>query len=718
MKTSLITSVSSVMLLVGAGPALAQSPEDETGTKRLETVTVSAQKRDQSLQDVPIAISAVSASDIERVQAADMQDLQFSTPNLTIQGQDPASMSFGIRGIADRSRNPGYENRIGVYIDGVWIGRSAGANALTLDVENLEILRGPQGTLFGKNTVSGAINITTRKPDDEFGAFVRGQAGNYNLYSLAAGVDVPLADTVRSKLTVSHRSRDGFTDDVNTGDDYGNVDEYAARAGLDWDVTPNTLASLSLDFSENTFRNAIGERTNDPNAPGPYTVALSTVSESYTRSQGVSLNVEHELENGFELTSITGLRSTTRKGTDTDEDYSPAEIAVTDVIQQTAENLSQEFRIASPQYDRFDYVAGVYYLDQEITGAGQASALLAALDPRLPAVIGSVRHEETINSETFALFAHGNYDLTEQLQLTAGIRYTDESKDIDYVISDESFLFTNGELQDSRSASNWSPTVSLNWFPTDDTMVYGRFARAFKSGGWNADFIANIDALPFDDEEVDAFELGFKTSAFDDTLRLNGALFNQKHSDFQVFSFVQLANGGTQLTVTNAGEVTTQGFEVEAEWLASDELTVFATWGYTDATFDSFKDGGGPGVDFDGNRTTEAPENSISIGGDYRRSIWDGELVVQGDASYRDEYFSNPNNLPTNLNESQTLVNGRIGYEDGAGRWGVYLWGKNLTDEDSQVYNTRSFLGIERALYADPQTYGISFNWNFASAAD
>lgn len=719
MKRILLTSAATCFFVGAMTPAFAQdASERDDGARRLGTVTVSAQKREQSLQDVPIAISAVTAEDIERIQASSIQDLQNSTPNVTIQGQDPTNLAFGIRGIADRSRNPGYENRIGVYIDGVWVGRSVGANALTLDVENVEILRGPQGTLFGKNTVSGAVNITTRKPDDEFGAFIRGQAGNSGLIGGTAGIDVPLSDTFRTKFTVSKRERDGFTEDVLSGVDYGNIDEFAARAGAEWDIAANTMASLSIDMSENDFRPNIAESTADATAPATFQVALDAKPEAYTRSQGAALTVTHEFDNGYELTSITGLRSTTRKLTDIDEDYSAFPAATTDFVTEDADNISQEFRIASPEYDRFDYVAGVYYLDQQIDGNAQASALLAALNPAFPAIYRSVTHEESLSAQSFAIFAHGNYDISEQLQLTAGLRYTDESKDFDYAIDDGIGLFTTGTLSDSRSRTDWSPTVSLNWFATDNSMLYGRYSRAFKSGGWNADFIANIEALPFDDEEVDAFELGFKTSLLEDTLRLNAAIFSQNHKDFQVFSFTQLTNGGTQLTVTNAGEVTTQGFELDAQWLATDHLRLFANWGYTDAVFDSFEDGGGPGIDFDGNVPSEAPENTISLGADFRYPVWNGDLIVQGDYSYRDEYFSNPNNLPVNLNESLTLFNGRVGYEDGSGRWGVFLFGKNLGDEVTSVYNTRSFLGVPRSTYSDPQTYGIELKVNFGSAAN
>ncbi len=717
MRFSLLPTAALVFGL--ASPALAQQAGDDE-------IVVTAQLRSQNLQEVPIAISALSADDIERVNASDLKELQFFVPNFVIAGIDPSRYSIGFRGIVDNSRNPGYDNRVGVYVDGVWIGRQA-LNQGTLDVAGVEVLRGPQGTLFGKNTVAGAISITTREAADQFGARLTLESGNYGLAHVVASVDAPISESIRTRLALSTTDRDGFVEDVLRDQDYDDLHSRAFRAQADVDLGPATGARFSVDFDENDFNNTGSERLSAPYAFGPYEVALDLTPRTYIRGQGASLNVTHAFDNGFELTSITGFRASSRRVMNIDEDYSPSNLVYDDRIAEDAENFSQEFRIASPENERFDYVAGLYYLSQDIEGGASAVALLSALNPALPAVFRDVRHEEAITSSSWAAFVHGNYRFTDSLQVTAGLRYTSEDKDIDYTLVDNTsasgapgaggLLFTDGSLVDSRSASDVSPRISLNWFASDHIMTYVSYSRGFKSGGWNADYVNNVAAqLPFEDEQVDAYELGLRSEFHDGRVRFNANLFRQQHTDFQVFSFVQLSTGGTRLSVTNAGEATTEGVEIEANWFATERLRFWGNYAHTEATFDSFKDGGGIGVDFDGNQLAFSPENSYSLSGEYRAPVAGGELVTQLDYVYRDDYFSNPDNLAINHNESLGLLNGRVGFE--AERWSIYLWGKNLTDETVQVINSRSFLGIPRATYNDPATYGVALNVRFAKSGN
>jgi iron complex outermembrane receptor protein len=348
-----------------------------------------------------------------------------------------------------------------------------------------------------------------------------------------------------------------------------------------------------------------------------------------------------------------------------------------------------------------------------VTGRGTARVFARALVPTAPAVYVNAAYDADVETRQIASFAHGNLRLAEHWSLTGGLRFTDEDKDLDYGITDTSGLFTNGTTKDSRSESNWAPKISVNWTPSADLLVYASYGKAFKSGGWNADFINNLAALPFDGEEAESVELGVKSTFADDRVRLNAAVFESTNSDFQVQSFVQLPNGGTVLTITNAAEVTSRGFEADLQWLATDWLRLWATYGYTDAEFDSFKNCGAGGADCTGNRPAAAPENSWSLGSELTFPMLGGELFVQGDYASRDEFYSNPNNLPVTLNESLSLLNGRVGWNSPQGTWSVAAWGRNLTDEEAQIWNTRSFLGIPRASYNEPRTYGLSVRWNF-----
>ena len=708
---SAFASVSSMPF--AAPTAFAQEQPAATG-RELEEIVVTAQKREQPLQDVPIAITALSADDIARLNATDVRDLQYATPNLVVVSSNAAQPSFGIRGIADISRNPGYEQRVGVYVDGVWVGHSGASNQSVLDVQSVEVLRGPQGTLFGKNTVSGAINIATRKPGPDFGAYVQLDAGNYSYLRGAGSLNVPFTDNLFGKVSFGVADRDGFSKDVVAKDKrYDDKSEQTLRAQLLWNLGESTTAEFSYDTYQNHYVGLIGESTADPIAPKPYEVALDTAQKLKSENDGYALTLNHTFGNGLSLTSITGLRSEYYSIVDNDEDYAPLPIAFTDYTVSDGDYLSQEIRLASPEGERFDYVVGLYYLDQGVTGKGNARVFARALVPTAPAVYVSAAYDTDVDTDQIALFAHGNFDITDRWSVTGGVRYTNESKDLRYTMSDQTGLFTNGSVKDSRSESNWAPKLSVNWAVADGHLLYASYGRAFKSGGWNTDFINNLAALPFDEETADSFELGSKNSFLGNTLQVNVALFESDHKDFQVQSFVQLPNGGTSLTVSNAASVTSRGVEADVQWLPTDWLRLWGSYGYTDANFDSFKDCAAGGLDCTGNTPASAPKNTWNVGAEIKVPFLGGEFFAQTDYTSRDEFYSNPNNLPVTLNEPLKLLNGRIGWNAPSGTWSVTAWGRNLTDEATQIWNTRSFLGVPRATYTDPMTYGLSVRVNF-----
>lgn len=709
MKDMRFLAAAAGLVVIVSAVASAQEAAEEGGGGLAEIV-VTAQKRSQNLQEVPIAITAVNEADIARLNATDLKDLQLATPSLVIAGNNATQLSFGIRGIADRSRNAGYDNRVGVYVDGVWVGRSAASNQSALDVASVEILRGPQGTLFGKNTVAGAINITTRRPEQDFAAFIETEIGNYDLRRVRATANAPFGGGAAAKVTAALTRRDGFTTNVFNGLGYDEKDDFAIRGQVLLPLGESTELYLSGDHFESDFRGLSGERVADAAAPRIHQVSMDGLQDYKIHLQGGSAQLAHEFGDGHMLTSISAYRRELSELADFDEDFTSAPVGFS-TQRQLSRHFSQELRLSSPSGKRFDYVLGLYYLDQKIDGHGDARVLARALNPALPATFVSAVHDEVVNGSSFAAFAHGSFRLIDRLQLTAGIRYTHEKKAIDYDIADTSGLFTTGSANLQRSTDDFSPTASLNWFVNDDVMAYIKYAKGFKSGGYNADLIRVLSGLPFGDEKVDSFEAGLKTTLFDDHVRFNLAAYQAKYDDFQVFSFVQLPTGGTVLTATNAGKVTTRGVEIDMQAQATDWLTLFAAYGYNDAKFDSFKDGGGAGIDFDGNRPSESPKHMLNLGAEFRWHAGPGDFVAQFDYSYRSSYFSNPDNRPVNLNQSLELVNLRAGYD--ADRWSLFIWSKNLLDIEQQIYNTRSFLGVGRASFTDPQTYGVTLKVKF-----
>ena len=707
---AMTSALALISAMLAAVPAAAQENGAEATDGGLEEIIVTAQRRSENVQDVPVAISVATGADLERLQVTNVESLQYATPSLVVAGGDPSRKRFGIRGISDQSRNAGFENRVGVYVDGVWVGRSAASNQGALDIATMEILRGPQGTLFGRNTVAGAINITTERPEAGYSGYVEGEIGNYDHRQIRGVFNAGVLPGGGIRVSGIYTNRDGFTRNLFNGLDYDNRDDYSIRAQFQVE-SGNTTIYVVGDSSRFLSRaTAGGERAPDPLAANPREISVNMLQNYSIGYGGASAEIDHEFDNGGKLTSITAYRTSESSGS-ADEDYSPNNFASTDISDEQTRHVSQELRYASDRRGPFDYVVGLYYLDQRVEGQGRATAFAPALNPRAPAVFLSVAYDAVVQTEALAGFVHANYRFTDRLELTAGARWTHESKSVSYRITDQTGLFTNGFLVDDRSANDFSPTVSLNYRWSDDILSYVRYARGFKSGGWNTDFVRSLPDMAFADESVDAFEIGLKTTLFDRRLRLNLAAYQSSHSDYQVFSFVQLANGGTALNVSNAGELTSRGFEIEAEAAPADWLRLFGNYGYNDSTFDSFRNGGGAGVNFDGNTAAEAPRHNLNLGISTDFELGSAKLVLQADYNYRSAFYSNPDNLAVNRNASLQTVNLRAGVE--MGKLSLFAWMRNAFDTTETIYSGRSFLALPRVEYNDPRTYGLTLRIRF-----
>ena len=697
------SALASAVTLALSGFAVSASAQQPM----LEEVVVTAQKRAESLQDVPIAITAFGAEDIQRLNSANLSDLQYSTPNLTISPQNRSNLRLGLRGVSDSSRNPGYDNRVSVYVDGIFVGRSAASNQATLDLERIEVLRGPQGTLFGKNTVAGAISLTTSKPENEFGGFVRAEVGNYGRQAITAKIEGGLgSEQLSGKLLINDTQRDGHVDNLFDGTELNGLDDRSIRAQLRWQGE-STEINLAYDQDERKAQFHGREAVNDRAAPPIYQVSFNAGSLQDQETRGISLIIDHELSSGMTLSSLTAYRETEFQNS-ADEDYSPLDIS-SSALNEDSDHWTQEFRLLSAENESYDWVVGAFFLDQtnESTSVAYGGALF-------PNPNTSVSVPATVDVTAWALYAHGNYRFSPQWELTAGIRYTSEDKDVAFESIDTTGLFTSGSYDDSLSATDLSPMVGLNWFASDDVMFYAKYARGFKSGGWNVDFVRTFEQLAFDDEQVDSYELGMKSDFWDGRGRLNVTAYLSDYTDFQVFQFVPLSNGGTVLTLTNAGEVTAQGFEVDLNIAATNWLTLWATYGYTDATFDRFEDAGGPGVDYDGNVLPDAPENAWSLGMEVNTPIGDNlEFIGSLDYAWRDDFYTNGNNSAATFVEAYDIVNGRMGVRTTDGTWEAFVWGRNLADSNDAIYASRAFLGINRQTYLDPRMYGVNVTYNF-----
>jgi iron complex outermembrane receptor protein len=725
-------------LALGALPQSGLAQEEEASV--MEEVTVTAQKRAQSLQDIPVSIQAITESTIRELGATVISDLESSAPSLQTGGiVGSSNQQMGLRGIVDYSRNTGIDARMGIYIDGIYQGRSYSSDQPLLGLERVEILRGPQGTLFGKNTVSGAISLVTRTPDEVFEGQVMGELGNFDYRKVGAYVSGPISDTVFGFLSFSYDESDGYYYNTTLGRDTGSYERWSTRGKLRFVPNDRLEIIVTGDAAQSDSNSPLLVNASLP----PFTSQQNFEASDAVNFWGGALTINYDLDAGYTFTSLTSYRESDY-ATVYDDDITPFEIQTSN-FDEDSDQLSQEFRLVSPREDRYDWVAGLYYFDSDMSTTRSAcfgedlyNLLIPALAPFAPALSGCGNIPNTVGSESWAAYVHGNYRFSDAWELTAGIRYTDESKDVYWEQFNEpndpataaaleaatglpltqapGALFgavNYAPIIDSRSESDWSPTIGLNWFAGADTMLYGKYARGFKSGGYNADFMtAGLDFFEYQDESVDSWEAGLKSTMLDGTLRVNVAAFMMEFDDFQVFQFLRNSRGGTTLQLTNAGKATSQGLELETNWLPTDRLEFVFNLARLDASYDLFENPVPDEPDFTGNALPYAPDWKIYLSAQYLLPLGEhGGLRFFADYSWVDDQFSDPSNDPAYLIESYSLVNARVSWQPLSERWELALWGRNLADEEYNRINSVNFLGFPRTAWGEPRTYGVSFTW-------
>lgn len=695
----------------------------------LGTINVTSQKRNMDVQKVPVAITAIDARTLEIRGADGLSEVAKLTPNLnwrTTGGMD-AWDEIVIRGVGDRAVNIGYDARAGVYIDGVYAGRAASMNQSLLDIESVEVLKGPQGTMFGKNTVSGAINITTRRPTDKFRSSVKYETGDYKLSNVNAMVNVPLSGNMFAKLAVKKNKRDGYVKDIIKNSMYNDVDELAYRFQFRYKASDKLEFNLShtkQDAKSNAITmEAIGAATpGGATSPNPFEYATNIDPRYEKDNSTTSMTVDYKMANGFALKSITSIHDEMRF-IFSDQDLSPLDIA-TSTIHHTSENMTQELRIVSPQGGKFDYVGGLYYIKQKLNTFDKANGgslfgpLVFAGTPL--AGLTELEFEASpgqTDVQSTALFFQGNYHLSDKLTLVAGGRYTMEKKDLAFSIKNTPFpiLFIDlDNYTDKFSVNVFSPRVGVNYYVNENSMAYASYAEAFKSGGWNAYFVSTTDDIGFKSEYVKTMEFGYKTTAMNNRLRMNFAYFSSKYDDFQVNQWLQ-AGEQTYIVISNAAKVSSSGFELEASFIPMSGLTLSAAYGKNDTKFDKFPDGGGIGVHYDGNVPIHSPPSNYNLAVDYHYTIGSfGRLNFHYDVTYKDEFYTNNNNnKDIYWVDAHSIATLGVGLQAASGKWSVNYLINNLNDELYVVSKNVSFLKFPRLHYGMPKNSKLAVQVHF-----
>lgn len=721
----------------------------------LERIEVTARKKVESLQNVPVAVTSVGAEQLAQNGISAMTEVQQFSPNTTLQSSrgTNSTLTAFIRGVGQDDPLWGYEPGVGIYVDDVYIARPQGAVLDILDVERIEVLRGPQGSLYGKNTIGGAIKYVTKKMSGDVEVDLKATFGNYGRqdYKLAGKIPV-IEDKLYVGFALANLTRDGYGEFLQSElpdqdlENY-NKDVFAGRLTVEFTPTDDLFFRFNYD-----------KTIDDSNAKGGYRLLPSIVTDapvpdsvydSYTsmptwnsvESEGYSLTAEYYVNDTWSIKSITASRDNYSK-TNIDFDNTPERIFDVPAIYDD-EQFTQEFQV-NYDSDNLTFVSGLYYFDGESCGTFDAILEHLGKSLSLPGLTREVTGCN--NSESYAVYAQGSYNITDKLSMTLGARYTDEEKVANvnnglayetiypesdwvpgYVRSDITFPEV---LNDSESWSRFTPRVGVEYQYTTDMMFFASYSQGFKSGTFNPRASGPEPAV--DPEVVDSYEMGVK-SEWNDNLRINATVFYLDHTDRQFVTVLPVEGGdGSELSqrLGNIGQSTASGLELEVQYSVTDNLNLFATLGLIDASFkkvNSF-DGEGKSIDISDTFTiTNTPDTTANIGFAYNIESTMGDFVVNGNYYYRSDYDLTPtDNLLTQ--DGYGLLNVGVNWYSNDGDWTASLHWKNITDEEYLVGNY-AFLGEQNndgsyapglggdttliGYYGDPSTVAFSVGYSF-----
>ena len=740
------------------GTVNAQEKEEDTG--QLEEVLVTATHRTENIQDIPISVTAISGAELDKADIFDPATVALRVPNMTYGEFAPGQAIISLRGVSSADDGAGLDNSISLFLDGVYIGRSAAINFDMFDLERLEVLRGPQGTLFGRNAIGGAINVVTSKPTNELVAKAGGTVGNEGILRYRGLVSGPLSDNLAGKISFTHREHDGWVRNVILNRDIADEDQTSVRGQLRF-TTEASDWLLSGDWMEDN-RDDMGRTPMVNRAPvlqilaangggGDWETAISRGGFSDRNAYGISLQGDIEFSRGV-LTTITAFRHA-----DTDWEMPsvgaplgaiglPFDEVIDDIVEDI-DTFSQELRWTSLLEGNFQYTAGLYYLNEDtdrveqfwITRAGTygdpANPFLLT-DPGPQDMVGNEYARTQNETNSYAVYAEGTWQPNDKWSLTVGARYTIDDKDYtatsvncDLVRdNDPSIIGTqfenwpacNGvggslniiaeafEVNPSEDWNDFSPKFAAQYFAHDSLMFFGTISKGFKSGGFaGSQGIESVASDPVDPETAWNYELGMKGDFFDRSLRLNVTAFYMDYQDLQIVRFgpVEGSAFGTFIT-TNIGSADIYGLELESTWLVTDSFQLSGHLALLDTEANDLVINE---QDLSGSDLRQAPELSYNIMADYFLPSGIGAWNFHLEFSHVDEQL-NDYLFTATVIEEQNLLDARIGWTSNSGQWEVALWGKNLTDE---AYFAHSYVIGPGAIgvWGPPRTYGVTATW-------
>lgn len=701
-----IFAITTSLNLFSTSIARAEDEKQKQDTKlyELEIMTVTAEKREENIQDVPVSITALSETQIEDSGITSIKDLSLQIPNFNIVSWGTRRCSYIYnRGIGATNNAPA----VGFYVDDVAHFEWGTFDIELFDIERIEVLRGPQGTLYGRNTLGGVVNIITRKPENYAEGTTSVTFGNYDRQDYRVALRSPvIKDKLFFGLSGVYSDRDGYTDNDFLGEDVDDRESINGRVHLRWLPT----APLDITLSANVEKQDDGAYplgALDQVQKNPHHVSYDFEGKHESDLYGSSLRIGYEAPQ-FKLTSITGWQSWDNKDS-ADQDFTPADFFIS-FVDEDHTQLTQEIRLASPENaGSLKWLAGAYCFNEDsdrdqIIDFG-VDAVAAGF---VPAQMKNVSLAQ-FDNKGYALFGQVTYTIFDKLDLTAGLRYDYEKKKMDLnkfmEMGGMAIPGTEFEVSPEEDFSEWLPkfVAAYRWIP--NLMTYASITRGYRSGGFNESFI-NPSDISFDPEYSWNYELGLKSSWLDNRLIMNTAAFYIDWKDQQV---IQLLPTGAETSFRNAGESHSQGFEVEMIARPTEGLDLIAGFGYTDAKFDEYKDTIA-GTDYKDNRTPLTPRYTYNLAAQYRHPLT-GSIDIFGRVDVNGVGKSYWNDANTLKQDPYELVNARLGFE--TDHFEVYLWAKNIFDAEYEAiaFEFPGFPPLAQA--GDPQIFGITLTGRF-----
>ena len=765
--------------LLAAAPAWAQTTEPAPDTAEAAAATagdeivVVARRREERLVDVPIAVSALSAEQLSKSQALDVSGIQGTVPNVNlVQGRGTSTnANIFIRGIGQPDALQTFDPAVGIYVDGVYISRIQGALFNLFDVERMEVLRGPQGTLYGKNTIGGAVNIVSRKPDlNDFRASGSVTYGSYDQWLVNGYLSAPLVtDRVALSVAGVYDKRDGLVTDPVTGREFNDRDTLAGRAILRLAATDDLELTLAADYTRIRTAPTLGQAT-APLIATSFTTGTRVLSPAYPLGRrfryeartslapdqgqeldhaGIALTANWNLGGGLTLTSISAFRDL---NSDAYIDIDATQLELGDVfVGVRQQQFSQELQLKY-ESDKLNGVFGLYYLREDVTSHQEAYADdLFELTPATKFTFTRFIDDDQ-RLDSYAAYGQLTYDFNDMISLTGGLRYTRETKRYDRftrtasnlaALNNLTFRFPDNlpapfNTTNEVTFDAWTPSATLSIKPSRDTLLYASASRGFKSGGFNGRVnslndvteIVNGTAVVrpfFEPETVWTYEAGAKGTFLGGRVSVSGAAFYSDYKNFQarVGAGNNTGAAGGALPVLNAGKLRIWGLESEIAVRPVPQWSIRSSFGYLNAKYLEFDDARrAPAASFSCNPTGQAivckpafaPPITYSLASDYAIPLGDaGSLTLGGDVRFVDQQFLSVDNRPGLYEDGYYLLNAFVQYDAPGGRY--YLRGgvKNLT---KQLYKTdgqefSSVGNIQTVYYGDPRTWSVTAGFRF-----